>query len=596
MFCYFYCHKQTGEASSTATPTTNDNDPHATTQSATPDLATSCSMAGSSTETDHVTSCDTQQMPAPTSSPYSSLQHSQHTASSQETDSQLTNHSDKTYNPDTDSDVEADGKNNNLTEQPVELMTKYLVFESELEKLFIYCSSCGALITKTDKHLNGSMLSVTSECQYGHINTWHSQPLLRRMPAGNLLISSAILLSGSTFSRTEHFFNILCMPILHKSEFYRIQATYLEPTVNECWLMHQTAVLSVLSPRELCVCGDARSDSPGYNAKYTSYTIMDMETGLILDQQLFSLGFPDVENSVSMEKLAVDKSLEFLISSGMRIHTLATDRHVGVQCLMDTKYPDIKHQFDVWHVSKNIKKRLHAKALKKEATELMRWIPFIANHLFYSAQTCDNNPDLLREKWQSCLHHTANNHEWNGGLMSKCDHETVSDDTDWLTMGSPAHDALRQVVMDRRLLKDIGKLSDFCHTGQLETYHSMLLKYAPKRNHFQYGGMLTRLQLAALDHNNNAARSQTTDSSGSLLVRQVFSKGRKQWYLRNVYEKKDYSFLYDILSKIVQRRGDESISMESSDCQLQLPELRQNLAKIEKPLLNEAIVHHYKRM
>jgi len=37
---------------------------------------------------------------------------------------------------------------------------------------------------------------------------------------------------------------------------------------------------------------------------------------------------------------------------------------------MKQKYPEIEHQFDVWHLSKNVTKKLHKEALSKEATGL----------------------------------------------------------------------------------------------------------------------------------------------------------------------------------------------------------------------------------
>ena len=227
----------------------------------------------------------------------------------------------------------------------------------------------------------------------------------------------------------------------------------------------------------------------------------------------------------------------------------------------------------------------------------MPWIPFITNHLYYSSQTCNGDPNLLREKWSSSAHNIVNVHSWNGELMTHCDHdETVSDDTAWLTLDSEAHRALKSVVLDKRLLKDIGKLSDFCHTGDLETYHSVLLKYAPKRQHFSYGGMQTRLQLAALDHNHGVDRKQVTDSTGNPLVRQVFSKGRKTWHLRNVYQKKEYTYLDEILSKIVERREDESIFMNDPSSHITLPDLQPNLALTERPDLQVALENRYKRM
>jgi len=338
---------------------------------------------------------------------------------------------------------------------------------------------------KLKKHITGTLISVSYTCQQGHNNTWYSQPLIRRMAAGNLLLSAAILLSGSTYTKTGQLFNILHMPYLSESEFYRIQNTYLNPTINNYWLMHQTAILSVLSTCDrLRVCGDARSDSPGYSAKYTSYTVMDMATSLITDQQLVSVADDKVSSSVAMEKEAVKRSLDFIMSSGLEIDTFATDRHVGFRSLMKEKYLVINHQFYVWHFAKNVTKKLHRKAQKKGATELMPWIHSINNHLYWCSHTCRGNPQLLKEKWTSCIHHVANRHYWNGELMTQCEHEETDDNdrTAWLTMDSEAHKTLKTVVQDKKLLKDIDRLTDFCHTGQLEVYHSMLLKYAPKGN------------------------------------------------------------------------------------------------------------------
>ena len=228
----------------------------------------------------------------------------------------------------------------------------------------------------------------------------------------------------------------------------------------------------------------------------------------------------------------------------------------------------------------------------------MPWIHSISNHLYWSAQTCGGNADLLREKWKSIVHHITNVHQWNGELMTECNHGDLTDsDTDWLTVDSEAHKALKSVVLDKRLMKDIGQLSDFLHTGSLEVYHSLLLKYAPKRLHFQYAGMQTRLQLAALDHNHNVDRGLLKDSAGNIKVRQVFSKARKQWILRNSYENKQYTFLDDILLKIHERRMDTSVTLTNAESCLELPlTLKQPLATTAKPSLEEAKAKRYNRM
>jgi len=496
-----------------------------------------------------------------------------------------------------DSDQTADTDDN---QTDVENERKFLVFETELDRLFTTCSHplCGSPVASINKHTTGSMLTITTLCNANHTVSWHSQPQIRRMPVGNLLISASILLSGSTYSKVNRFTELLCMPILSESEFYHIQKTYLFPTVNDYWTMHQTAILSVLSPDNLQLGGDARSDSPGYSATYTSYSLMDLKTSLILDQQLVKVS--EVANSVVMEKEGLDRSLQFLISMGMKIHTVATDRHVGVQSLIKEKYPEINHQFDVWHVSKSIRKKLHQKALKKGATDLMPWVRCITNHLYWSADTCAGSKQLLREKWLSCVHHTVNRHQWNGELVVQCSHGPLDSDDDeefaWLTEDSDAHKALKTVVQDKRLLKDLDKLTDCCQTGSLESYHSLLTVYCPKRLFFPYPGMQTRLQLAALDHNHNVDRDTVKDNAGNPVVRQVFSKARKDWALRTVYEDKTHVYLNEILHKIVARRTDASISMTDPSSLLTLPDLAPNIPTIEKPDLQHALQSHFKRL
>ena len=475
---------------------------------------------------------------------------------------------------------------------------KYLVFDSELVKLFKLCPDCKSEVIEIKKQTIGTMLTITSTCCNDHIVVWQSQPCIRRMPVGNLLLAAATVLSGCTYSQIKKLFNLLNTPPVSKSTFFRVQNTYINPAVNSSWLMHQTAIMSVLSEQELHLCGDARSDSPGFSAKYSSYSLMDMSSLLIVDQQLVALSEPIIQNSVSMEKEALDRSLQFLISSGLKIHTLATDRHTGVQSLLKENYPDIKHQFDVWHVAKNVTKKLHKKSLKKEANELMPWIRHIGNHLYWSAQSCNGDGELLKAKWMSCIYHITDVHSWNGELMVHCEHADIDDHDDvcWLEIESPAHKAMKAVVLDKKLLTDIVKLSDYCHTGALEVYHSMLLKYAPKRLHFNYAGMQTRLQLAAMDHNYNVDRKLAKDKEGNPLVRQAYTKAKKQWILRNVYEGKEYSYLSDIMRHIVQRREDASVKMDDISCQISLPTLKSNIAVTEKPSMDEAKTKKYSRM
>jgi len=79
-----------------------------------------------------------------------------------------------------------------------------------------------------------------------------------------------------------------------------------------------------------------------------------------------------------------------------------------------------------------------------------------------------------------------------------------------LRPGSVAHNGLCKVVLQDTLLQDIKKLTGFHHTGSLEVFHSLLLKYCPKWQHFWHSAMHARIELAILDHNYNTHCEEAT--------------------------------------------------------------------------------------
>ena len=84
---------------------------------------------------------------------------------------------------------------------------------------------------------------------------------------------------------------------------------------------------------------------------------------------------------------------------------MATDRHTGIRKMMREQYPGIQHQFDVWHLIKAIKKRLTKISKRKDCADIGPWIKSITNHVWWSTQHCDKDPEKLVEMVQSVTHH-----------------------------------------------------------------------------------------------------------------------------------------------------------------------------------------------
>ena len=48
----------------------------------------------------------------------------------------------------------------------------------------------------------------------------------------------------------------------------------------------------------------------------------------------------------------------------------------------------------------------------------------------------------------------------------------------------PDFQALEVIMLEKSLLKDLGKLTEFCHTSQIEIFKFLIKKYSPNVNTF----------------------------------------------------------------------------------------------------------------
>ncbi|XP_038062591.1 uncharacterized protein LOC119733083 [Patiria miniata] len=101
------------------------------------------------------------------------------------------------------------------------------------------------------------------------------------------------------------------------------------------------------------------------------------------------------------------------------------------------------------------------------------------------AAAMDHLTGAAREEaiWISYLHHVVNEHEWivtNGLTSGTCNHGELSGEErkrPWLEKDSPEHQALRKLVFDVYLMKNIHYYRNFRHTGFVESFHNHLLMY-----------------------------------------------------------------------------------------------------------------------
>ena len=154
--------------------------------------------------------------------------------------------------------------------------SKSIVFDSCLKQLFQICGKCGTIMKNAYLSQKGSLICVTTECKAGHIEPLFSQPFTKGMAAGNLISSGGILFKGNHFTRVNAVMSACNIRFFKKTTFCYIKRMYLWPVL----------------------AGDGRCDSPGYNAKYGTYSLIEVTTEKIIDFSLVQVS--EVANSNCM--------------------------------------------------------------------------------------------------------------------------------------------------------------------------------------------------------------------------------------------------------------------------------------------------------
>ena len=128
------------------------------------------------------------------------------------------------------------------------------------------------------------MLTIVSKCSScdGTYN-WNSQPfLLGKFPAGNILLSFAIICAGATVGKVLLVFRHMGLLCYNEATYYYHQRNLLFPSIVKFWRSYQDKILHSLNGKEVVLAGDGRHDSMGHSAKYGTYTIFCCTIGLII--------------------------------------------------------------------------------------------------------------------------------------------------------------------------------------------------------------------------------------------------------------------------------------------------------------------------
>lgn len=484
---------------------------------------------------------------------------------------------------------------------------KFVVYEGMLDILFnfVCCPSCHSRAKNITKSKMGTSLHCKIVCESKHlILEWKSQPLIGKLPAFNLLISASIFFAGSTYETFRKPVEYAGLGFVNSNTFYNIQRTLIIPMVNKQFNKDIEIARAEAKTVDPVLLGDGRFDSPGKSAKYCTYTCQSPFTKKIIASS--TVQTLKGKGSSPLELTSFKNCLDDLEADGFEISVVATDRNRQLAKWLRDEKPSVKHKFDPWHFSKNIKSKLRPLSKRKGCKELQEWIKPIGNHLFWCADNCKGDPDLLREMWKSQLHHITNKHTFPSKYekYKKCAHKKFSKEkvkrTKWIKKSSVAYDAIEKVVLDKRNLKDMEQLTEPFHTGSLEIFHSLLNSYASKRYEFELNVMDARVKLAVLDHNCNVNREQAVVSKehkgsqkkGSAQWKYVSSRLSKDWVAKERKVAKSTTFVSSLLLEVVNLKAKgEDTTKKVTEIENRLTSPK-NIAYTERPNKSLILAKH----
>ena len=89
----------------------------------------------------------------------------------------------------------------------------------------------------------------------------------------NMTVPAAVFVTGNECSPFLEVCDTIGLEAMSERQWYNIQKAYVIPEVNYAWAIHNESVMSAVSEKPITVSGDARYDSPGYNASFGSVTL-----------------------------------------------------------------------------------------------------------------------------------------------------------------------------------------------------------------------------------------------------------------------------------------------------------------------------------
>lgn len=260
-----------------------------------------------------------------------------------------------------DSDMEVDiigvdEKDENVSRTKYVDSEMVLVQLKQLQLLLNKCYYCGHLIncSSQTQREKGGIFFVSYNCTKCNTKRyWRSF----KGPFTQMLATGA-LLSGINFAKIILFFGILKCIFPTSSPFF-YAARVVRPIIEKFFNHQRSALIENLrrTGSSIHLCIDGQYDSPGYCAQNCTVTAIEASSQKVVD--FVTVRRCEANNKLgNAEPIAFTRLLNKLLSEGLTIATVTTDNSRTLNSLFREKYPFISHRLDLWHLMRNIYRKL----------------------------------------------------------------------------------------------------------------------------------------------------------------------------------------------------------------------------------------------
>lgn len=488
----------------------------------------------------------------------------------------------------------------------------FLVSEAQLRLLFHRCINCGkeckatAERSKPEKttaavvsiYSLGVDIRVEQYCDNCSTQKWYSfPPSEAKFHRGNFVLTAATIFAGNTYEDLNGISKVLNWKIMSRMTFYRLSTAFIYDAIDEHYLKREGKLYEGIRNQQtkdpttgLRLAMDGRFSRPGFTATYGLVTALDLDRGRIIACHLRKKNDADVKSSSDMETVGVKTVLKSLLSpcgnqpldddtvaailngeesevsaaleassaivdegAVIRVAAVATDDSTTVKKMMETNFPEIRHDGDPWHVLKAIKKKLDKLAEKASTREVGYWKKAIANYLWTCMRKCGGDGNLLLEQWKAIGYHSIGVHAWpkdkKFSTFKKCQHSQnyTPKKTAYLVKGSLAHQGVLAILNDPDLQRRIYRCRYFMQTSAVENFHNVLLKFVPKRLHFSDRAFAARTKLAVFDWEENYDRTPLVNAAGNMVFSMTVPASAKDWRLKRLRMEHSYKWAKELM-------------------------------------------------